>query len=83
MKERKQEFGLVRLVVTNMCVNDDVEDACMDESLEGHDDVNTCVRMYNINITTWYLSFQAAVSSTGDSWAAGTGLSASDWIATE
>ncbi len=23
--------------------------ACVDESLEEHDDVNTCVRMYNVN----------------------------------
>ncbi len=35
-----------------MRVNIDVEDACVDVDEEGHDDVNTCVRMYNINITT-------------------------------
>jgi len=38
-----------------MCVNVDVEHACMDELMEGHDDVNACVRTYNNNITTWYL----------------------------
>jgi hypothetical protein len=39
----------------NMRVSVDVEDTCMDESMEGHDDVNTCVRVYSINITTWSL----------------------------
>jgi hypothetical protein len=33
-------------------VNVDVEHACMDERMEGHDDVNACVRTYNNNITT-------------------------------
>ncbi len=35
-----------------MCANVDVEHACMDERMEGHDDVNACVRTYNDNITT-------------------------------
>ncbi len=33
-------------------MNVDVEDVCMDERIEGHDDVNTCVHTYNNNITT-------------------------------
>jgi hypothetical protein len=38
--------------VMNMRVSIDVEDTCMDESMEGQDDVNTCVRVYSINMTT-------------------------------
>ncbi len=39
----------------SMGVNVDVEHAGMDERMEGHDDVDACVRTYNNNITAWYL----------------------------
>ncbi len=46
----------------NMRVSIDVEDTCMDESMEGQDDINTCVRVYSINITTVRNFFIEAVS---------------------